>query len=122
MNENQRQAPLAATVIGGKCPRCGQGPLFKDYLAIRDKCEACGQSFAFADSGDGPAVLVILAAGALVVAVWALTNIFFQLTVLTQLAIFIPVIVIVSVGLMRPFKAALIALQYRNKAGGGHSD
>lgn len=96
--------------------------MFNGFLGVTQRCDNCGLSYEFADAGDGPAVLVILFAGAFVVGLWALTSVFFTLTVLTQLAIFIPTIVIVSIGLMRPFKAALIALQYKNQAREGRPD
>ncbi len=58
----------AAIVAGlkGRCPRCGQGALFRSGLALREKCDRCGLSYAFADSGDGPAVFAILILGFLV--------------------------------------------------------
>lgn|SRR6185312_687591 len=50
-----------------RCPRCGKGRLFKGFLTLQPCCDICGLDFAVADSGDGPAVFVILLAGALVV-------------------------------------------------------
>ena len=41
--------------------RCSDGG-----LTLRDKCERCGLSYAFADSGDGPAVFAIFILGFLV--------------------------------------------------------
>jgi uncharacterized protein (DUF983 family) len=45
------------------CPRCGGGKLFAGYLTLAPRCETCGLDYAFADSGDGPAVFVILFGG-----------------------------------------------------------
>lgn len=45
------------------CPRCGEGKLFAGYLKLAPHCSACGLNYAFADSGDGPAVFVILLGG-----------------------------------------------------------
>lgn len=39
----------------GRCPRCGAGPLFSSYLALRKSCPVCGLNYAFADPADGPA-------------------------------------------------------------------
>ena len=35
--------------IARKCPSCGQGPLFKGYLAVEETCPACGN-----DNGQYP--------------------------------------------------------------------
>jgi uncharacterized protein (DUF983 family) len=59
-------AALRAGVLG-RCPKCGQGRLYAKYLRIADRCGACGADFSIADSGDGPAVFVILVVGALAV-------------------------------------------------------
>src|SRR3954469_19459489 len=37
-------------IVGGRCPRCGEGSVFKDGPAgvlglMRDECEVCGLSF-----------------------------------------------------------------------------
>ena len=50
-----------------KCPRCGKGKLYAGFLDLRPNCEACGLDYAFIDSGDGPAVFIIMIAGAIVV-------------------------------------------------------
>ncbi|MEQ8748551.1 MAG: DUF983 domain-containing protein [Amphiplicatus sp.] len=60
-------SPYAAG-FGGKCPRCGQGALFKGFLGLQERCEACGLDYSKADSGDGPAVFVMFIVGFVAVA------------------------------------------------------
>jgi uncharacterized protein (DUF983 family) len=50
-------------------------------------------------------------------ALW--TEIVYQPPMWVHMAIFLPLTVIVCLGLLRPFKGLLIALQYRNKAAPG---
>ena len=50
----------------GRCPNCGEGWLYDGFLTVAKRCEACGFDLAAADSGDGPAVFVILVLGAIV--------------------------------------------------------
>ena len=54
--------PLSPTQSGmrGLCPRCGQGRLFKGFLELEPHCRNCGLDYSFIDSGDGPAVFVIM--------------------------------------------------------------
>ena len=107
--------PFAAGLLG-RCPRCGKGPLFSGFLTPASHCSACGLDYSFIDSGDGPAVFVSLIGGllALGAALWA--EIVYEPPVWVQMAIFLPLAIIVCLGLLRPFKGALIALQYRHKA------
>ena len=58
--------------------RCGKGRLFQGFLTLRPRCEACGLDFAFADSGDGPAVFVILFAGFVVVGLALVVEFLYQ--------------------------------------------
>ena len=60
-------APLILSGLKGRCPRCGKGRLFDGFLAVKPECENCGLSYSFADSGDGPAIFVMLAVGFLVI-------------------------------------------------------
>src|SRR5689334_21588238 len=57
---------VAAAGLKARCTRCGAGALFRQGLVLREKCERCGLDFAFADSGDGPAVFAIFILGAFV--------------------------------------------------------
>jgi uncharacterized protein (DUF983 family) len=109
------QSPLV-TGLKGVCPRCGRGKLFKGFLALAPRCANCGLEFAFADAGDGPAVFVCLFGGFFVVGAALWTEVTFSPPYWVHLAIFLPLSLIVCLGLLRPFKGLLIALQYRNKA------
>ena len=59
MNETYPPLPPMQTGIRGRCPRCGQGHLFKGFLTLAPQCEACGLDYSFADPADGPAFFVI---------------------------------------------------------------
>src|ERR1700710_1241869 len=60
-------AQSALRGLACKCPRCGRGKLYAGFLTLRPGCENCGLDYAFIDSGDGPAVFIIMIAGACVV-------------------------------------------------------
>jgi uncharacterized protein (DUF983 family) len=51
-----------------RCPRCGNGKLFNGFLTLKPDCDSCSLDFTFADAGDGPAIFVIMIAGAIVAA------------------------------------------------------
>jgi uncharacterized protein (DUF983 family) len=104
------------TGLKGLCPRCAQGRLFQGFITVAPRCEVCGLKFDFADAGDGPAVFVILFAGFLVVGLALWVEIAYEPPMWVHLAIFLPLVLIVVLGLLRPLKGLLIALQYRNRA------
>src|SRR6202162_5813678 len=61
-----------------KCPRCGKGKLYAGFLDLRPRCEVCGLDFAFIDTGDGPAIFIIMIAGAIVVGCALIVEIKYQ--------------------------------------------
>lgn len=108
--------------LTASCPRCGQGRLFDGYSKIKPRCSNCGLDYSFADSGDGPAIFVILLADLLVVGLAVWTELTYQPPVWLHFVLFGPMAIIVSLWLLRTIKAMLIALQYRNKASQGTID
>ena len=114
-------APPSPSVTGvtGRCPRCGGGKLFDGFLELAPRCEACGLEYGFADAGDGPAVIVTLLAGFIVVGTALVVEVKYEPPMWLHLAIFLPLTLVVCLGLLRPLKGVLVSLQYRNKAGLG---
>jgi uncharacterized protein (DUF983 family) len=108
--------PPISAGLSGKCPRCGDGALFVGFIKIAPRCEVCGLDYAFADSGDGPAVFVALFGGFIVLGAALWTEIAFQPPMWVHMIVFLPLTLIVCLGLLRPLKGVLIALQYRHKA------
>ena len=108
-----------ATGVLGRCPRCGGGKLFDGFLELAPRCEACGLDYGFADAGDGPAVIVTLLAGFIVVGAALVVEVKYEPPMWLHLTIFLPLTLVVCLGLLRPLKGILVSLQYRNKAGLG---
>jgi len=107
-------APLKAG-LACRCPACGRGKLFKGFLTIAERCPVCGLDLSAQDSGDGPAVFIVLILGAIVVALALVSEVEFQPPLWVHALIWPPVILGGALGMLRPFKATLIALQYKHK-------
>lgn len=105
-----------------RCPRCGEGKLLDGFLTLAPKCEACGLDYGFADAGDGPAVFVILLAGFIVVAAALVVEVKYQPPYWVHAALWLPLILASTLGLLRPTKGLLISLQYANRAAEGRLD
>ncbi len=108
-------SPYAAG-LGGKCPRCGQGALFKSFLGLKDRCEVCYLDYSKADAGDGPAVFIMFIVGFVAVAVAFIAQFVWFAPILTAFLVSGGVAIALILALLRPFKATLVALQYRHKA------
>ena len=121
MAYTQRPSPIAAG-LAGRCPQCGRGRLFQGFLTPRPKCEVCGLDFSFADSGDGPAVFVILFAGFVVVGLALVVEFAYQPPFWLHALLWGPLILLVTLGPLRPFKGVLIALQFHHDAAEGRLD
>ncbi len=103
--------------LKARCPRCGEGALFRSGLILREKCERCGLDYAFADSGDGPAVFAIFILGFLVLVGALLLEFRVQPPVWVHVVLWGVLTPLLAFVLLRVLKASLIALQYRHKAG-----
>lgn len=108
-------SPVSAAV-GGRCPHCGQGRLFRRFIEVAERCGACGLDYGFADAGDGPAVFVSFAALIVVVGLALLIDVAYEPPIWLMMLILLPLILLLCLGLLRPVKGLMIGLQYRNKA------
>ena len=113
--------PLLAG-LAGRCPNCGEGALFRGFLTVADRCDACGFGLGRADSGDGPAVFVILIGGFIVAFAALFTEIAYRPPIWVHLVVFLPLTVVVCGGLLRPMKGILLAAQFANRAAEARHD
>jgi uncharacterized protein (DUF983 family) len=111
-------SPLVAGLMC-RCPQCGRGKLFRGFLGLRDRCDACGLDYSFIDAGDGPAVFVILFAGFIVVASALIVEVMYQPPFWVHAALWGPLVLLTTLGPLRLMKGLLIALQYHHKAAEG---
>ncbi len=106
-----------------RCPACGRGKLFDGYLAVAAACSHCGRDLGAAFSGDGPAVFVVMLVGFVVVAAALIVEVNFGPPVWLHMVLWTPTTLGLSLWLLRPFKAVLVALQFHHKAGeAGHRE
>lgn len=115
------QNPVS-TGLRSRCPRCGDGRLFDGFLQLAPSCSACGLSFSFADSADGPAVFVILIVGFVIAGAALLTEVAYSPPVWVHFILWVPLVLVLCLGMLRPLKGVLIALQYHHRAEEGRID
>ena len=123
--EDQAHYPEQSTIAVGmaaRCPRCGEGRLYKSLLRPVDHCAICGLDMSFAEEGDGPAVLVILLLGGVVAGLALAFETLFHPPVWLHVVIWLPVTFALSIYFLRAMKGIMIASQYKTKAAEGQLD
>jgi uncharacterized protein (DUF983 family) len=108
-------APFLAGVLG-RCPNCGEGPLFSGFLTVAPRCAKCDFDLARADSGDGPAVFVIFIGGFVGAFGILFTEIAYRPPIWVHFLVWLPITALICLGLLRPMKGLMIAAQFANKA------
>jgi uncharacterized protein (DUF983 family) len=114
--DGRRLNPFLAGALG-RCPACAQGRLFESFLTLAPVCAQCRHPLGEADSGDGPAVFVILIVGFAIVFAALFTEIACHPPVWVHLVVWLPLGAALCLGLLRPMKGLMVAAQIRNHAG-----
>jgi uncharacterized protein (DUF983 family) len=96
----------------GRCPRCGEGKLFRAFLKVDDHCANCGQDFTGHRADDLPAYLVIVIVGHIVVPLALMIETDFSPPLALQLAIYLPLTLVASLALLQPVKGAVVGVQW----------
>ncbi len=115
-SEQNSKSDMLKAGLKGRCPFCHEGPLFDGYLKFAKSCPSCGESFEIEDAGDGPAVFVIFFASLIVVPMALLFQMTVKPPIWLTLLIFVPLIILVCLALLRPFRGMMFAAQIMNKA------
>jgi uncharacterized protein (DUF983 family) len=96
----------------GRCPRCGEGKLFRAFLKVDDHCAVCDLDFTPHRADDLPAYLVIVIVGHIVVPLALMIETNYSPPVALQLAIYLPVTFVASLALLQPIKGAVVGVQW----------
>lgn len=112
---NLAEPTLLRASLGCLCPRCGRGALFSRLLVLKDECPACGLDLAEMDVGDAMAVPLIIVVGALAVGAAFWVEFRFNPPLWVHAALWPAVVIPLTILLMRPAKAFLVAQQYRTQ-------
>lgn len=87
-----------------------------------DRCAVCGFDFTRLNTGDGAAIFIMQIAGGIVVFGALFVQVAWNPPIWAMLVVALPLVAGLSLGLMRPGKGVMIALQMRNKSGQSRHD
>lgn len=108
-------SPFAAA-LACRCPRCGQGRLFQGLLTVVPRCSVCGLDLKGEDSGDAGPVFLVLVLGAIFVGLALWVEFRYEPPLWVHAVVWLPLLLGLTVALLRPIKALAIALQYRYRS------
>jgi uncharacterized protein (DUF983 family) len=95
-----------------RCPKCGKGRLFGAFLKVVDHCDVCGEAFHHQRADDAPSYFVILIVGHIIVPLALAVEVAFRPPYLVHLALWLPLTLGLSIGLLQPVKGAIIGWQW----------
>lgn len=99
----------------GLCPECGGKTLFAGLGQFAHKCEKCGLDYDSFNVGDGPAALLVMAIGAVIIVLALLLDSAFRPPFWVHVIIWVPVTAALTVVTLRMAKAALLAAEFRSR-------
>ena len=101
--------------LAGRCPACGKASIFDGFLALKTRCPACGFDLTKADTGDGPAFFASFIGSVVLLAVGVWMQVAYEASFWAYV-ILVVVGTALIIGMIRPIKGLLTALQFSNKA------
>ena len=116
MSRDAQQVSLSEAMIRGfrgKCPHCGEGRLFRRFLKVADRCEACGEEFHHHRADDFPAYLVIVAVGHIIVPLILAVETAYAPPYWLHALIWLPLTLFSSLALLQPTKGAIVGMQWQ---------
>lgn len=96
----------------GKCPRCGEAAIYERFLKIADQCSACGEELHHHRADDAPPYFTIFIVGHIIVGLVLTVETVYSPPIWVHAALWTPLILVMSLGLLPMIKGALVGLQW----------
>lgn len=109
------QRDVASALLRGAachCPNCGKGAIFKGFTTVNASCPTCGEVLSHQRADDFPPYVTMLITGHVVVAAMLIVERAYHPEIWLHMAMWLPLTLIMSIGLLRPVKGAIIGLQW----------
>ncbi len=106
----------ASAAMGGLCPRCGAKTLLAGWLKVPRSCPECGLDFDAFNLGDGPAALVMMVVGTIVVPAALVAHFAWHPPVIVQILFWTAMSFALTIVGLRIVKGWLIAAEFQRGA------
>lgn len=115
-SEYKGQPGIAPAALFGLCPDCGAKTLFAGPVRFAPNCKVCGLDYSAFNVGDGPAALLTMALGALIIVLAFMLEIAAHPPFWVHAVLWVPITVGLVLLSLRFAKGALLVAEHRNKA------
>jgi uncharacterized protein (DUF983 family) len=95
-----------------RCPSCGQGQLFRQFLKVSDHCPVCREELHHQRADDAPAYFTIAIVGHIVIGGVLWLERAYAPATWVHAVIWLPLTLILSLWLLPRVKGALVGLQW----------
>ncbi len=113
------QPTIVRAALFGLCPQCGAKSMFVSATQFSDKCPVCALDYQQFNVGDGPAALLMIPIGAIIITLAIILDIAVRPPFWVHVIIWVPLTAAAVIGFLRAAKGAMLALEFRNHAGEG---
>jgi|SRR5690606_24833697 len=97
-----------------RCPHCGQGKMFRKYLKVADRCEACGEELMHHRADDFPPYIAITIVGHIIIFLMLHLDMTYQVQPVFYIFTMIPLAIILPLAMLPSIKGAIVGLQWAN--------
>jgi len=107
--------PVFQSMLRGaklKCPACGVGALYRQFLKVSDTCPNCGEELHHHRADDAPPYFTIVIVGHIVVGLVLFVEMTYRPPLWVHAALWLPLTIILALVLLPSIKGALIGLQW----------
>lgn len=101
-----------------RCPSCGDGPMLRSYLKVRDECPVCHETLGHHRADDGPAYLTILIVGHLMAPILLYVYTEYEPNPLVIATTFSLGCIALSLYLLPRLKGVIVAIQWAKRMHG----
>lgn len=110
------QPGIAKAALFGLCPECGAKTLFAGPARFSERCSGCGLDYSGFNVGDGPAALLTLLIGALIIILAIILDSAMRPPFWVHVVIWVPFTIAMTIYALRVSKGALLAAEHYNRA------
>jgi uncharacterized protein (DUF983 family) len=101
-----------------RCPKCGEGQLFRAYLKVSDACSSCGEELFHHRADDMPPYIAITIVGHILVGFMLHAEMTWHVNPLVYLYTMLPLAVILPLMMLPSIKGAVVGLQWAKQMHG----
>lgn len=95
-----------------KCPSCGSGKVFGQYLKVADECELCGEELHHHRADDAPPYFTIFIVGHILIPLSLVVERVWRPDMYIHMALWLPLALAMTLLLLPVVKGAVVGLQW----------